>query len=138
FQAEDGIRDFHVTGVQTCALPICFLVLSFSATAQSNLLDQVDQKAAAIEPKVIEWRRDFHQHPELGNEERRTAGIVAKHLRALGMEVEEKVAVTGVVGVLKGGKPGPTVALRADMDGLPVTERVDVPFKSQVTTVYNG
>src|SRR5690606_40926204 len=94
FQAEDGIRDFHVTGVQTCALPICFLVLSFSATAQSNLLDQVDQKAAAIEPKVIEWRRDFHQHPELGNEERRTAGIVAKHLRALRSE-ERRVGKEG-------------------------------------------
>src|SRR5690606_14282632 len=101
-------------------------------------VDQLDQKAAAIEQKVIEWRRDFHQHPELGNEEVRTAGIVAQHLRSLGMEVEENVAVTGVVGLLKGGKPGPTVALRADMDGLPVTERADVPFKSQVTTIYNG
>ncbi len=119
-------------------ISFCFLLVSFSALAQSPLVDQLDQKAAAIEQKVIEWRRDFHQHPELGNEEVRTAGIVAQHLRSLGMEVEENVAVTGVVGLLKGGKPGPTVALRADMDGLPVTERADVPFKSQVTTIYNG
>src|SRR5690606_10223526 len=116
----------------------CLLLVSFPTLAQSSLSDQLDHKAAAIEQKVIEWRRDFHQHPALGNEEVRTAGIVAKHLKGLGMEVEEGVAVTGVVGLLKGGKPGPTVALRADMDGLPVTERVDVPFKSQVTTVYNG
>lgn len=119
-------------------ISFCFLLVSFSVLAQSPLVDQLDQKAAAIEQKVIEWRRDFHQHPELGNEEVRTAGIVAQHLRSLGMEVEENVAVTGVVGLLKGGKPGPTVALRADMDGLPVTERADVPFKSQVTTIYNG
>lgn len=114
------------------------LFLSFAGYGQTPVLDQLDQKAAEIEQKVIEWRRDFHQHPELGNEEVRTAGIVAAHLKSLGMEVEEGVAVTGVVGVLKGGKPGPTVALRADMDGLPVTERVDLPFKSTVTTIYNG
>ncbi len=94
--------------------------------------------AQAVEQKVIEWRRDIHRHPELGNQEVRTAALVAEHLRALGMEVQEKVAVTGVVGILKGGKPGPVVALRADMDALPVTERVDVPFKSTVTAVFNG
>jgi amidohydrolase len=91
-----------------------------------------------LEPKVIQWRRDFHQHPELGNQEFRTSKIVADHLRSLGLEVKTGVAHTGVVGILKGGKPGPVVALRADMDGLPVTERVDVPFKSTVTTEYNG
>src|SRR5690554_1107443 len=129
-------RNLKLTPMRSL-IGFCLLLVSFPTLAQSSLSVQLDQKAAAIEQKVIEWRRDFHQHPELGNEEVRTAGIVAKHLKALGMEVEEGVAVTGVVGVLKGGKPGPTVALRADMDGLPVTERVDVPFKSTVKTIYN-
>ncbi len=87
---------------------------------------------------MINWRRDFHQHPELGNQEHRTAGIIAKHLRELGLEVEEGIAVTGVVGILQGGMEGPTVALRADMDALPITERTDVPFKSTATATYNG
>jgi len=95
--------------------------------------------AQKVEGKVVAWRRDFHQNPELGNREVRTAKIVAEHLRALGFdEVREKVAHTGVVGILKGGKPGPVVALRADMDALPVAEEVDVPFKSQVRTEWNG
>src|SRR5258706_841891 len=93
---------------------------------------------AGVTAKVVAWRRDFHQHPELGNREFRTAKIVADHLRALGLEVREKVAYTGVVGLLKGGRPGPVVALRADMDALPVTEEVDVPFKSTVRTEWNG
>lgn len=93
----------------------------------------------AIEAKVIAWRRDIHKHPELGNREIRTAGIVAAHLRALGFDhVREKVAYTGVVGVLKGGLPGPTVALRADMDALPVIEEVDLPFKSTAQARWNG
>ena len=87
---------------------------------------------------MIKWRRDFHQNPELGNRETRTAGIIAAHLQSLGIEVQTGVGKTGVVGVLKGGKPGPVVALRADMDGLPVTERGDLPFKSLVTTEYNS
>src|SRR3954469_19077610 len=95
--------------------------------------------ADKVEQRAVAWRRDFHQHPELGNREVRTAGVVAQHLRALGFDsVQEKVAHTGVVGILKGGKPGPVVALRADMDGLPVTEEVDVPFKSTVRTEWNG
>jgi amidohydrolase len=95
--------------------------------------------ADKVEPRVIAWRRDFHQNPELGNREVRTGGIVATHLRALGFDhVQEKVAHTGVVGILKGGLPGPVVALRADMDALPVGEEVDVPFKSQVRTEWNG
>src|SRR5437763_6150967 len=93
---------------------------------------------ARVAPKVVQWRRDFHQNPELGNREVRTAGIVAQHLRSLGIEVREKVAHTGVVGLLKGAHPGPVVALRADMDALPVTEEVDVPFKSTVRTEWNG
>ena len=84
------------------------------------------------------WRRDIHEHPELGNREFQTAAKIAAHLQSLGIEVKTGVGKTGVVGLLKGGKPGPVVALRADMDGLPVTERVDVPFKSQVMTEYNG
>jgi amidohydrolase len=106
--------------------------------AQSSLRPAIDTKANSIESKVIDWRRDFHKYPELGNQETRTAKIVADHLRSLGIEVTENVAVTGVVGILKGGKPGPTVALRADMDGLPVTERNDLPFKSVNTAIYNG
>ncbi len=108
--------------------------------SQSNatLKSQINQKAESLEKKVVAWRRDFHQNPELGNREFQTSAKVAAHLRSLGMEVQVNVAKTGVVGILKGGKPGPVVALRADMDGLPVTERVDIPFKSQVTTEYNG
>jgi amidohydrolase len=108
------------------------------AVGQTKLRPAIDKKAAEIESKVIDWRRDIHQNPELGNQEVRTAKMVADHLRSLGIEVTENVAVTGVVGILKGGKPGPTVALRADMDALPVTERVDLPFKSTVTATYNG
>ena len=109
-----------------------------AALAQSSLRPAIDSKANAIESKVVEWRRDIHMHPELGNQEFRTAKKVADHLRSLGIEVNEGVAVTGVVGYLKGGKPGPTVALRADMDALPVTERNDLPFKSVNTATYNG
>lgn len=106
--------------------------------AQSALKAQLNQKAESLEKKVVAWRRDFHQNPELGNREFQTAAKVAAHLKALGMEVQTGVAKTGVVGILRGGKPGPVVALRADMDGLPVSERVDLPFKSQVQTEYNG
>ena len=100
---------------------------------------RIAEGADRLEPKVVAWRRDFHQNPELGNRETRTAKIVADHLRALGFdEVVEQVAHTGVVGTLKGGRPGPVVALRADMDALPVTEQVDVPFASKVRTQWNG
>jgi amidohydrolase len=91
-----------------------------------------------MEPKVIDWRHDIHQHPELGNRELRTAELVARHLRALGMEVRTNVAKTGVVGLLQGSKPGPVVALRADMDALPVEEKTQLPFASTVKTTYNG
>src|SRR6476469_2522687 len=99
----------------------------------------IREAAARVEPPVVAWRRDFHENPELGNREVRTAKIVADHLRAIGCdEVREKVAHTGVVGTLKGGRPGPVVALRADMDALPVTEETDVPFKSMKRTHWNG
>ena len=102
-----------------------------------SLAADVTAKIDAVMPKVVEWRRDFHQHPELSNQEFRTAKIVAHHLRSLGMEVETEVAHTGVVGTLRGGD-GPVVALRADMDGLPVTELVDLPFASKARGVYQG
>lgn len=120
-------------------LPYTLLLISTSAFAQNDVLkNKVDQSADKIESKVIAWRRDFHEHPELGNNEFRTAAIVAKHLQSLGIEVKTGVAKTGVVGILKGGKPGPVIALRADMDGLPVIERTPVPFASKVKTQYNG
>ncbi len=98
----------------------------------------ISKAADKIEQKVIAWRHDLHEHPELGNREFRTSEIIAKHLQSLGMEVQTKVGITGVVGILKGGKPGPVVALRADMDGLPVIENNNLPFKSTVKTMYNG
>lgn len=107
---------------------------TFSAHANIN----IDKEVKSVENKVIEWRRDIHKHPELGNRETRTAAIVAKHLKSLGMQVETDIAHTGVVGFLKGAKPGPTVMLRADMDALPVTEKADVPFKSTIVTKYMG
>src|SRR5688500_3677230 len=106
--------------------------------AQAELSAEVDRRAAAVNEKVVAWRRDVHQHPELGNREVRTAKLVADHLRSLGMEVRTGVAHTGVVGVLKGGKSGPVVALRADMDALPVTEQSNLPFASKVRSTYNG
>src|SRR5882762_1939269 len=103
--------------------------LSSLGELERSLLALVDERAAALADKVIAWRRDLHAHPELGNREVRTAGLVADHLRALDLEVKTAVAHTGVVGVLRGGLPGPVVALRADMDALPVVEEVDVAFQ---------
>ena len=99
----------------------------------------IDQQVERMDAAVIAWRRDIHANPELGNREFRTGKLVADHLRAIGIdEIHEQVAYTGVVGVLKGGKPGPCVALRADMDALPVIEETDVPFKSVVRSEWNG
>lgn len=113
--------------------------ISFSSLAQQqDLRTLVNRKADSLQSKVVAWRRDFHEHPELGNHEVRTGEIIARHLRSLGIVVSEHVATTGVVGVLKGGYPGPVVALRADMDGLPVIERTPVPFASVVKTMYMG
>ncbi|MDV6316143.1 amidohydrolase [Idiomarina sp. HP20-50] len=110
--------------------------LGFSAHAAAQ---QSPVKVSSdLEAQVIEWRRHLHANPELSNREFETAKMVAEHLRSLGMEVETGVAHTGVVGLLKGGKPGPTIALRADMDALPVVEKTDVPFKSTVTSEYRG
>src|SRR5882672_5010340 len=120
-------------------LPFIALGIATPVHAQSRTLaEEVDRRLPAVMPKVLAWRRDIHEHPELSNRETRTGKLVADHLRALGFEVRDGVARTGVVGVLKGGRPGPVVALRADMDALPVTEEVDLPFASKVRASYNG
>jgi amidohydrolase len=121
-------------------LAIVALEVLMSATldAATTLDQRIDDAAKKVESKVIECRRDIHQHPELGNRETRTSKIIADRLRELGIEVKTPVAHTGVVGILRGGKPGRVVALRADMDALPVVEQVDVPFKSTVRTTFNG
>ena len=119
-----------------------FAMLVLSAAlllpAAPGRADDIGDQVAAVETQVIAWRRDFHEHPELGNRETRTAGIVAKTLRDLGLEVRTGIAHTGVIGVLRGGRSGPTVALRADMDGLPVTEQTGLPFASKARTTYRG
>jgi len=120
-------------------LPTLLLPLALTANAAEYTLDErLARSAEAIQPKAIAWRHDIHQHPELGNQEHRTAALVAEHLRHLGMEVETGVGTTGVVGLLKGGRPGPVVALRADMDALPVLEATGLPFASQVRQQYQG
>ena len=119
-------------------LLLAVTTLSGPALAQSSLRATVDKRTEAVLPKVVAWRRDIHQHPELSNQEVRTAKLVADHLRSLGIEVRTGVAKNGVVGVLRGAKPGPVVALRADMDALPVTELVDLPFKSVARGTWNG
>jgi amidohydrolase len=125
---------FMLTGL----LLLPAVVPATNVFSQSKISTAIDQKAQTLDKKLVEWRRDFHQNPELGNREFKTSEKVANHLKQLGIEVTTGIAHTGVVGILKGGKPGPVVALRADMDGLPVTERVELPFKSAVVTDYNG
>lgn len=114
-------------------------VFSFSLLAQkSNYGEVISKSADKIEQKVIGWRHEIHQNPELGNREFHTAELIAKHLQSLGIEVKTKVGATGVVGILKGGKPGPVIALRADMDALPIEEINNLHFASKVKTMYNG
>src|SRR5688572_31496303 len=115
------------------------LAFTLPCTAQiAELKAKVDQKSILIESKCIGWRHHLHEHPELSNREYKTSEYVAAHLRELGLEVRTKIAHTGVVGILRGGKPGPVVALRADMDALPVKERVDLPFASKAKGEYLG
>src|SRR6188472_3266407 len=114
------------------------LFLCAQKKTSTDQTDKINIAADKIESKCIGWRRDIHEHPELGNNEHRTAKLIAVHLRSLGIEVKEGIGKTGVVGILKGTKPGPCIALRADMDGLPIVERVDLPFASKVKSIYNG
>ena len=109
-------------------------VLSYA----QHIDDEIAKNVNTVMPKVIEWRRHFHQYPELSDREYNTGKYIAGYLKTLGLEVKYPVATTGVVAILKGGKPGPVIALRADMDGLPITERVDLPFKSVVKDTFNN
>src|SRR4030095_3427751 len=123
-------------------LTLLFVPLSLFLSAQkktnTDQTDKINTAADKIESKCIAWRRDIHEHPELGNNEYRTAKLIADHLRSLGIEVKEGIGKTGVVGVLKGAKPGPCIGLRAEMDGLPIVERVNLPFASKVKSKYSG
>ncbi len=119
-------------------LALIVLYPKFSKAQSADLKRRMDSIAQAEEPKVIAWRRQIHQNPELGNREFKTSQLIADHLRSLGLDVQTGVGKTGVIGILKGGKPGPVIALRADMDALPITERTPVAFASKVTTEYNG
>ena len=117
------------------------LLVATAALAGADARAQDATALAALEhaqPQLVQWRRDFHQHPELGEQEVRTARRVADHLRSLGLTVRTGVGKTGVVAVLKGAKPGPRIALRADMDALPVTEQTGLPFASKVKAEYRG
>src|SRR5688500_4270139 len=118
----------------------CILIFLSQYAISQNDISKLKQKAAMeaekMEAKCIAWRRDIHEHPELGNRETRTAKLIADHLKKLGLEVKEGVAKTGVVAILKGGKPGPCIALRADMDALPIIESPNVPFASKQKAIY--
>lgn len=117
---------------------IVLTTINVFAQVSAGLQAKIDKQAKEIETRMIEWRRDLHKNPELSNREFKTAAKVAEHLKSLGIEVQTGVAHTGVVGILKGGKPGPVIALRADMDALPVTERSDLPFASKEKATFNG
>ena len=116
-------------------LTIILLLFTVGIQGQNQKIDKLIDD---VESKVIEWRRDFHENPELSNREFETSKKIAAHLLSLGMEVQTGIAHTGVVGILIGNKPGPVVALRADMDALPVTERKPVAYASKVISEYNG
>ncbi|HEY4555364.1 MAG TPA: amidohydrolase [Lysobacter sp.] len=121
------------------ALPL-LLACAFAPTAPLHAAERPEVAAAAkaVNAAVVAWRRDFHQHPELSNREQRTAAQVAKALRAMGLKPRTGLAHHGVVAIIEGGRPGPRIALRADMDALPVTEQTNLPFASKVTTTFNG
>ena len=117
---------------------VLFITLIFAFTLNADLKNSLDKEIDSLMEKVIEWRHDIHQYPELGNREFRTSKKIEDHLVSLGIQVETKIAYTGVVGLIKGGMPGPTIALRADMDALPVEEKTGLPFASKVRTTYLG
>jgi amidohydrolase len=131
--------------LRSFALPLALIAIAWAAPARAqsqslvpDLEQEIRQRAAAIEQKLIVWRRDIHEHPELGEQETRTAGLVAEHLGKLGLEVKTGVGRTGIVALLSGGRPGPVVALRADMDALPVKEPEGLPFASKAKGKYLG
>src|SRR5690606_14654116 len=128
------MKNFFILAIIAISSNMLFAQSKRSKGNEEKILKAVN----AIEPKCIAWRRQIHQNPELGNREFKTAKLVADHLRSLGNEVKEGVAKTGVIGILRGAKPGPCVALRADMDALPVTERANLEFASKVKTTYMG
>ena len=120
-------------------MKIIFVILFFftlSPSQANNIYKKIERLSENVENSVVKWRRHIHQNPELSNREFMTAKYVSDHLKSLGLEVQENIAHTGVVAILEGGHPGGVVALRADMDALPVTERVDLPFASKVKTIY--
>ncbi|HSX62075.1 MAG TPA: amidohydrolase [Tahibacter sp.] len=117
---------------------ICLALVAALAASPAAAATDTQSAAAAVDAQVLAWRRDIHQHPELGNREKRTAKLIADHLKKLGLDVKTGVAHTGVIGRLKGGRPGPLLAIRADIDALPVTEEVDLPFASKVRSTYAG
>lgn len=122
----------------TALIGSVILLISNLHAQPGKVQSQANQLASEVESKMIEWRHDLHQNPELSNREFNTSKKIAEHLKSLGIEVQENVAKTGVVGILKGSKPGPVIGLRADMDGLPVTERVDLEWASKVKSNYNN
>lgn len=136
-----GVRSWMASGAAAAALWLAAGSPAYAqpaAAVEPVSAEWVAAQAEAIAPRVVAWRRDIHQNPELGNAEHRTAALVAEHLRGLGLEVRTGVAHTGVVAVLRGGRPGPVVALRADMDALPVAEATGLPFASTATGTYQG
>ncbi len=120
------------------ALAVAVTLLAAPQAGAQIALSDINTRIDQVAPQLITWRRDIHQHPELGNRETRTAALVAAHLRRLGIEVRTGVAGTGVIGILRGGRPGPVVALRSELDALPVHEATGLPFASNVQTTYNG
>lgn len=124
--------------MKIAAIAFACLALGPTRSQAAVSVQELDAGAAAIQPKLIAWRRDFHQHPELANREFQTSAKVAEHLRTLGLKPRTGIAHTGVVAVVEGKLPGPTILLRADMDALPVTERTDVPFRSTATGEFRG
>ncbi len=130
---------YRTLGLAAGAAATLFALACGTIVARAKTVAGLDARIEAVEPKVIAWRRDIHEHPELGNRETRTSKMVADHLKKLGFdEVRTGIAYTGVVGILRGGKPGPVVALRADMDALPVEEKTGLPFASTVKSTYEG
>src|SRR5512134_2547720 len=138
--AQTGFPMSNFTYKTLPAVSACLALgtLWLSLASQPVAAADVETRIKAVDAKVIAWRRDFHQNPELSNREVRTAKIVAEHLKNLGLEVETGITMTGVVALLRTGRPGPTIALLADMDGLPVVERTDVPFRSTAKSNYRG